>query len=135
MRTWALRACPDDASASTDPLREAAPEVMTPRAPRALAVPGRRCSRGRRVAVRPPAASEGTGAPIPRVQSPPRASPGGAQAVVDPFAKRERLRCVRPLEVELLRLREDRGVAPRCRKVYGVSTACEARSAAMRSSL
>src|SRR5215510_7474926 len=40
----------------------------------------------------------------------------GAQAVVDPFAKRERLRRVRPLEIELLRLREDGGVAPRRRK-------------------
>src|SRR5262250_1647063 len=39
---------------------------------------------------------------------------GGPQAVVDPFAKRERLRRVRPLEVELLRLREDGSVSPRC---------------------
>src|SRR5262249_52687311 len=41
---------------------------------------------------------------------------GGAQAVVDPFAKRERLRRVRPLEIERLRLRKDGRVAPRCRK-------------------
>src|SRR5262245_3296031 len=40
----------------------------------------------------------------------------GAQAVVDAFAKGERLRRVRPLEIERLRLREDRRVAPRCRE-------------------
>src|SRR5215470_7577387 len=37
---------------------------------------------------------------------------GGAQAVMDPLAKREGLRRVRPFEIELLRLREDGGVAP-----------------------
>src|SRR5262245_29521799 len=105
MTTSVLPACPDDASVSAGPLREAvatrwcpwapqpahrtarlrhrptaaapdlAPEVIAPLAPRALAAPGRKCSRGRRVAGRRQAASEGTGAPMPRVQPPPRASP------------------------------------------------------------
>src|SRR5262249_14997466 len=46
----------------------------------------------------------------------PELSPGGAQAVVEPFSKREGLRCGRPLPIGRLRPPGEGGGAPRCRE-------------------
>src|SRR5262249_50350702 len=116
MRTPALPGCPDDASVFAGPLREAAQRSLRRVHPERLRSPeGDVRVEGELLSV-----------DKPQVREPVRQSlecnlrlelaQCGAQAVVDPLAKRERLRRVRPLEIELLRLREDGGVAPRRRK-------------------